>query len=175
MPAVLTIQAYPSGFRHVVTELIVTLGRPFMLFAPTSTLLDADCQGYLARAQSGFFPLDSTVLLNREGALCPVKTPGELFARFTPEPNEVDQEVAIKVMGIVSALDVGDPPTPLRVFRLYCVEGLSIAEAARKLDFSAATICRRLQAIRAATGKDPKDLRCLSPYLIRGEDQAADE
>jgi hypothetical protein len=174
VPAILTIQAYPSAFRHAVSELIVTLGRPFMLFAPTSMQLDADCLGYLTRAQSSFFPLDSTVLLSGEGCLCPVKAPGELFAQFTPEPKEADEEVARKVMGIVGALDVGDPPTPLRVFRLYCIEGMSIAQVAEKLDFSPATICRRLHSIRTATGTDPKNLRSLSPYLAGGEDQAAD-
>ena len=174
VPAVLTIQAYPSAFRRVVSELIVTLGRPFMLFAPTSMHLDADCLGYLTGAQSRLFPLDSTVLLNGEGRLYPAKSPGELFAQFTPQPKELDQDVARKVMGIVGTLDVGDPPTPLRVFRLYCIEGLNIAQVAEELAFSPATICRRLQTIRAATGADPKNLRRLSPYLTGAEDQASD-
>jgi hypothetical protein len=174
VPAVLTIQAYPGAFRGVVAELVAELGRPFMLFAPTSRHLDVPSLGYLTSARAAFFPLDSTVLLTGDGRLCPAKNPGELFAHFTPQPKEVDQDVARKVMGIVSALDVGDPPTPLRVFRLYCIEGLSIAQVAEELDFSPATICRRLQAIRAATGTDPKDLRRLSSYFTGSTDQVSD-
>jgi hypothetical protein len=145
-----------------------------MLFAPTSNHFDAHCLDLLSRVGAAFFPLDSTVMLADDGRLRPAKSPGELFAEFTPQPKEVDQDVARKVMGIVSTLDVGDPPTPLRVFRLYCIEGLSIAQVAEELDFSPATICRRLRAIRAATGTDPKDLRRLSSHLTGGEDRASD-
>ena len=174
VPAVLTIQAYPCAFRRVVSELVAELRTPFMLFAPTSSHLDVPSLGYLTGARAAFFPLDSTVLLTGDGRLCPAKSPGELFAQFTPQPKELDQDVARKVMGIVGTLDVGDPPTPLRVFRLYCIEGLNIAQVAEELAFSPATICRRLQTIRAATGAAPKNLRRLSPYLTGAEDQASD-
>jgi hypothetical protein len=174
VPAILTIQACPSAFFRVVPELAARLQRPFMLFAPTSNHFDAHCLDLLSRVGAAFFPLDSTVMLADDGRLRPAKSPGELFAEFTPQPKEVDQDVARKVMGIVSTLDVGDPPTPLRVFRLYCIEGLSIAQVAEELDFSPATICRRLRAIRAATGTDPKDLRRLSSHLTGGEDRASD-
>ncbi len=173
VPAILTIQAGPSAFCRVVPEIVAGLQGPFLLFAPTSNHLDGPCLQFLAGVRAGFFPLDATVLLAANGRLCPVKSPGELFARFMPQPREVDQDVACKVMGIVGKLDVGDPPTPLRVFRLYCIEGLSIAQVVAKVGYSEATICRRLQAIRAATGADPKNLRRLSPYLTGGAGQAA--
>ena len=175
VPAILTIQACRSAFLRVVPDLVARLQRPFMLFAPTRNHFDALSLDMLSRVRADFFPLDSTVLLADNGRLYPAEPPGELFAGFTPQPKEMDQDVARKVMGIVSTLDVGDPPTPLRVFRLYCIEGLNITQVAAELDFSPATICRRLQAIRAATGTDPKDLRRLSPHLTGGgEAQAGD-
>ncbi|MCX6926706.1 MAG: hypothetical protein NT154_26400 [Verrucomicrobia bacterium] len=98
VPAVLTIQAYPSAFRRVVSELVAELGRPFMLFAPTSNHLDLPSLGYLTGVRAGFFPLDSTVLLNGDGPLCPVKAPDELFAQFTPHSKPADGEVAFAAM-----------------------------------------------------------------------------
>ena len=110
VPAILTIQACPSGFCRVVAELVAGLQRPFILFAPTSNHLDGPCLQFLSSVHAAFFPLDSTVLLAADGRLCPAKSPGELFAQFTSRPKEVSQDVARKVMGIVSTLDVGDAP-----------------------------------------------------------------
>ena len=163
VPAVLTIHAYPCAFRRVVSELVAGLGRPFMLFAPTSNHLDVPCLSYLTGAGAAFFPLDSTVLLAGNGCLCPVKAPGELFAQFTPRPREVSEDRASVAMAFADTLDVGAPPTPLRVFRLYCGKGWSIPTVARELGVSNTTVFRRLEIIRAKTGKDPKDLRRISP------------
>src|ERR1017187_10300639 len=88
VPTVLTIQAYPCAFRRVLSEIVAELGTPFMLFAPTSSHLDVPSLGYLTGARAAFFPLDSTVLLTGDGGLCPAKSPGELFAQFTPQPKE---------------------------------------------------------------------------------------
>ena len=110
VPAILTIQACPSGFCRVVAELVAGLQRPFILFAPTSNHFDGPCLQFLSSVHAAFFPLDSTVLLAADGRLCPAKSPGELFAQFTSRPKEVSQDVARKVMGIVSTLDVGDVP-----------------------------------------------------------------
>ena len=163
VPAVLTIQACPSAFRRVVPELAAGLRGPFMLFAPTSSHLDAPCLEFLSGVRAAFFPLDSTVLLGDDGRLRAAKSPGELFAQFTPQPKAVNGDVASAAMAIVNTLDVGPAPTPVTVFRLYCSQGLSIPQAAKELGVSNATIFRRLQVIRAKTGKDPKDLRRISP------------
>ena len=57
--------------------------------------------------------------------------PGELFARFTPEPKfEPGEDVARQAFALVEQLDsdiASKPPTPMSVFRLYCMEGLSAA------------------------------------------------
>jgi hypothetical protein len=159
VPAILTIQFCPLGFRRVVSELVAELQKPFLLFAPTSHHFDAPCQKYLTSVRAGFFPLDATVWLDEEGGLRSARPPGEIFAPFTPQPKEADQEVASKAMAIVRTLDVGAPPTPVTVFHWYCGEGLSIPQVARKLGVSTATIWRRLHIIRAKTGIDPKDFR----------------
>jgi hypothetical protein len=169
VPAVLTIQSCPCAFRRVVPELVAGLRRPFMLFAPTSNHLDAPCLEFLSGVRAAFFPLDSTVRLDGNGRLFPVKAPGELFAQFTPHPREVSGDVASAAMAIADTLDVGVPPTPLRVFRLYCGKALGIPEVARELGVSNATVFRRLEIIRANTGKDPKDLRRISSDASESE------
>jgi hypothetical protein len=145
---------------------VARLHAPFILLAPTSGHFDAPCQELLAHARAAFFPLETTVHLADNGRLRAVNPPGELFAQFTPQPKQADQDVAAKAMAIVSTLDVGLPPSPVTVFRLYCGEGLSIPQVARQLRVSSATICRRLQLIRARTGTDPKNLRRLAPGSI---------
>jgi hypothetical protein len=170
-PALLTIQVCSAAFRRVVPELAAGLRRPFMLFAPTSNHLDAPCLELLSGIGAAFFPLDSTVGLGNDGRLRPTRPPGELFAQFTPQPGALDQDVASRAMAIVNKLDVGAPPSPVTVFRLYCSEGLSIPQVARKLHVSNATICRRLQLIRARTGTDPKNLRRMSPGPTGIQDQ----
>jgi hypothetical protein len=159
VPAILTIQVCPTAFRRVVAELATRVNGPFLLFAPTSHHVDAPCLEMLARVRAGFFPLETTVLVDADGRLRPVRPPGVLFARFTPQPKELDQDAAGGAMAIINTLDTGTPPTPLTVFRLYCGEGHSIPEIARKLGVGTTTIARRLEVIRTRTGCDPKDLR----------------
>ena len=177
VPAVLTIQAYPCAFRRVVSELVAQLGRPFMLFAPTSNHLDVPSLGYLTGARAAFFPLDSTVLLTRDGRLGPVKPPGELFARFTPQPKDTDEEVARRAFALVRTLDSErpmKPPTLLTVFRLYCMEEMSAAEIGGRFGCSKATVISRLNSIRQRTGADPENLRRLCVWLDKATEDASD-
>jgi len=126
----------------------------------------------------GFFPLDANVRFNERGALHSVKTPGELFARFTPAPKEeLDEDVARRAFALVQQLDSGatnKAPTTLTVFRLYCMEELSAAQIARKYRCSKATIISRLNCIRAKTGVDPANLRRLSAHLGKMEADLTD-
>jgi predicted DNA-binding protein (UPF0251 family) len=170
VPALLTIQTDPFVFRAVIAELAVRLHRPFILFAPTSDHLNADCQELLAHAHAGFFPIDSTLTLTEHGALQPSKLPGELFAQFTPQPKEIDQDIATRVIALVTQFD----SQTLTVFRLYCIEAMSAAQAARRLRCSKTTVIRRLDEICRKTGVHPKDLRMLSPHLDRIKDALSD-
>jgi hypothetical protein len=177
VPTVLTIQAYACAFRRVLSEIVAELGTPFMLFAPTSSHLDVPSLGYLTGARAAFFPLDSTVLLTGDGGLCPAKSPGELFAQFTPQPKETDEEVARRAFALVRTLDSErpmKPPTLLTVFRLYCMEEMSAAEIGRRFRCSKATVISRLNLIRQRTGADPENLRRLCVWLDQIAEDASD-
>jgi hypothetical protein len=177
VPAVLTIQVCRTAFRRVVAELVTRLQGPFILLAPTSAHFDAPCQELLAYARAAFFPLETTVFLDRNGFLRPVKRPGELFAQFTPPPRDTEREVAHRAFELVRALDSErplKPPTLLTVFRLYCLEELSTAAIASRLDCSKATVISRLHLIRKQTGADPLNLRRVCVWLDQVAEGASD-
>jgi len=170
VPAILTIQTDPELFRRVVADLVATLNQPFILLAPTATHLDAHCQQLLARVRAAFFALESHLILTPSGTLQPRAPPGELFARFTPQPKEPDEDVARRAFALVQQFD----PETLAVFRLYCVDALSAAETAAKCHSSKSTVIRRLKLIHAKTGISPIHLRQLSPHIAKIEDQIND-
>jgi hypothetical protein len=164
VPVILTIQTDHAWFRGALLELIARLRGKFILLAPTSRHFDAVCQELVENAGAGFFPLEGNVRLLSGGLLQSVKTPGELFARFTPDPkSEPGEDVARQAFALIEQLE-GDsgskPPTPMSVFRLYCKEGLSAAKIARKLRCSKPTVLRRLKLIERRTGVPAQKLRC---------------
>jgi hypothetical protein len=177
VPAVLTIQCCRTAFRRVVAELVTRLQGPFILLAPTSDHFDAPCQELLAYARAAFFPLETTVFLDRNGFLRPVKRPGELFAPFTPQPGETEKEVARRAFELVRTLDSErplKPPSLLTVFRLYCLQELSAAAIASRFDCSKATVISRLNLIRQQTGAEPLNLRRVCVWLDRVAEGASD-
>jgi hypothetical protein len=168
VPVILTIQSQRGFFYSVITELIARLRQKFILLAPTVKHFDANCQELLANANATFFPLDSNVSLNQNGNLHSVKSGGELFAKFTPQPKELDRSVAERAFILVQQLDSSGPQTPpslVTVFRLYCIEEMSAEAIARKCRCSKAAIVRRLLKIREVTNADPRDLRRISNHL----------
>ena len=170
VPVFLTIQTEPEDLRWAIAELVARLQNPFILLAPTATHFNANCCELLTHVKAGFFALDSIVLLTDHATLRPIKPPGKLFAQFNPQPNDsIPEDAARKVMAIVRKLDFGSPPTPLAVFRRYCLECLTLAEIAWEFKCSPPTVSRRLKDIRKATGKTPAELRALSFYF-EGED-----
>lgn len=177
VPAILTIQVCRATFRRVVAELVARLQGPFILLAPTSGHFDAPCQELLAHARAGFFPLETTVLLGENGRLRPVKPPGELFAQFTPQPRETDEEVARRAFALVRALDTErpmKPPTLLTVFRLYCMGEMSAAAIGQRFGCSKAAVLSRLNLIRERTGARPENLRRLCVWLDKIAEGASD-
>src|ERR1043166_9944161 len=84
-----------SNLPSPICQLSTRLRRAYILFSPTTENLNATSQEFLASAGAGFFALESTVRLTDSGALLALKTPGELFAKFSPEPaGEGGEEVA---------------------------------------------------------------------------------
>ena len=171
VPVILTIQTQPERFRAVLAELGNRLRRRFILLAPTPDLLDAVGQELLANAGAGFFALTTHVHFTAHGGLQPVRTPGELFAAFTPQPAAaLEEDTARRAFALAEQLGAN----ALKVFRLYCIEGLSAAQAARLARCSRSAFYRRLELIRARTGMEPAQLRKLSPQLAQIEADLAD-
>jgi len=170
VPVILTIQNEPRDFLFVTGQLAARLRQKFILLAPTSRLVTAAAQEILANTGAAFFPLETTVTLTPNGTLHAIKTPGDLFAKFTPQPKELDEDVARRAFALVQQLDADS----LAVFRFYCVEGMSAAQAARKCSCSKATVYRRLETIRAKTGIHPHEFRRLSSHFSRIEEQISD-
>lgn len=197
IPVILTVQSEPSGLRPVIRELAARLRQPFILLAPTARHLDATGKELLAHAGAGFFDLEShitfqstmgsTALVSEPddaaeematGILRAIRSPADLFGRFTPQPAEpVEEDVARRAFALVQQLDSDESiqaPTVLTVFRLYCMEDKSISQIAQKFRCSKATVFRRLELIRAKTGMDPRDLRKYSAHLEHIEEDIAD-
>ena len=178
VPVILTIQTERHVFRRVISELALRLQKPFILFAPTSDHVDAGCHQLLSLARAGFFALDNHVRVTPQGALQPAKTPGAMFTAFTPQPKEsLGEDTTRKAFALVKALDANQSmrlPSPATVFSLYCMQGLSVIEMARKCHCCRGTILNRLAFIHKKTGIDPLQLRALSSQFDMIEDHAAD-
>jgi hypothetical protein len=177
VPAVLTIQAQKAVFRRAVAELAAQLRQPFILFAPTSDFLDAPARAILQNYGAEFFPLNTTVVLTENGTLQPTRPPGELFARFTPQPKEIESDAATRAFALVERLDTEKPlphPSLLTVFRLYCMKELSSVRIARDCKCNKSTVVRRLALLRRRIGVDPRELRRFSPQLAKLEDSLRD-
>ncbi len=178
VPAVLTLQHDRHVFHRALAELALRLQTPFILFAPTGNHVDVAGYELLAHARAAFFALSSHALLSAQGTLQPSKPPGEMFARFTPQPDDSSAEgTTRKAFALVKALDarrIIKRPSPGTVFSYYCIEGLSVAEVARKCRCSRGTIRNRLEFIRQKTGADPVRVRRLSAHYESLEDQTAD-
>jgi hypothetical protein len=178
VPAILTIQVQHSVFRRAVAELAAILRAPFILFAPTSDFLDAPAQSILNNHGAGFFALDTHTILTEQGTLQSVRPPGELFARFTPQPKEIESDVATRAMALVCKLDTEKPlphPSLMTVFRLYCMEERSSVRIARDCECDKSTVVRRLALLRRRIGVDPRDLRRFSPQLAKLEQSLRDD
>jgi len=178
VPAFLTIQWDEREFRHVVASLVARQQGPFILFAPTSTHMDATSQSYLANAGAEFFSLETHLNLTEHGTFQPTKAPGEIFARFRPDPKEeMDEDEARRIFAIIEKLEAESrrkAPSALTVFRIYCMEEMSAQEVSRKCHCSKATIINRLNLIHAGTGVHPKELRRLSMHFAKIEDDITD-
>ena len=58
---------------------------------------------------AAFFALDSHVVLTEHGTLRSIRSPGELFAQFTPQPKELEVDVAARSFALVRKLDTEKP------------------------------------------------------------------
>jgi hypothetical protein len=175
VPVILTIQSDADAFRHAISELSLRLQTPFILLSPTKTHLNAAAQQLLVLARAGFFSLESTVMVTERATIHALRSPGELFSKFTPQPQQFDEDSARRAFALVEQLDSrGKPPSALTVFRLYCVQEMSIPQIARKCRCSVGTVGNRLAHIRRKTGVAPQALRRISIHMSHLEEEFAD-
>jgi hypothetical protein len=176
VPVILTIQTERHQLHFVISDLIASLHQRFILLAPTSQNLDAHSQERLINANAAFFPFETTVILTQNATLQPTKPPGELFAKFTAE-EKLPEDAALRAFAVLKSLDTNEAirKAPVfKVFRLYCMENLSVAQAAKKLKCSKATIINRLRVIGQKTGTDPENLRAFSAQFTSIEQSLSD-
>jgi hypothetical protein len=173
VPVILTIQHERGWFRSVLLELLARLRQRFILLAPTAKNMDAVSQELLASSGAGFFSLDGNVALTDDGLLrLRGAGPGKLFAKFTRQPGDSDEEVALRAFALVQQLDAEGarkPPTVLSVFRMYCVDGFSVTTIARKCDTSRMTVRARLKLVETKTGMNIDQLRKISAHFEQAE------
>ena len=178
VPAILTIQHDAGQFRQALEGLVARLRQPFILLAPTAQHLGATSQEMLAGVKAGFFGLDSHVRFGAGGRLQSVRAPGELFGRFAPEASEALEEGAARgAFALVRALDAEQPARKASlytVFRLYCVEGLTVEQVARQCRCARSLVFLRLRALRRKLGTEPRHLRQYSGYFERIEESLTD-
>ncbi len=85
----------------------------------------------------------------------------------------MSEDVARSAFALLVKLDAEGKhksPAPLAVFRLYCVDGYSAEQVARKCRCGKATVIRRLQFIEAQTGVKAERFRAMSGHLQRMDD-----
>jgi len=176
--AILTIQSDRQQFRHVVAALAARLRDKFILLAPTANHLDTTSAEYLKNVGAQLFALDSHVVLTASGTIQPRSSPGEMFAKFRPEPKDAVEENDVRrVFAIMQQLESQSrrkPPSVLTVFGYYCRAALSVREIALRCHCSSTTIIERLNVIQKKTGLSPAALRALSPHIDKIRDQISD-
>jgi hypothetical protein len=178
VPAFLTIQWDEREFPHVVASLVADQKKPFILLAPTSTHMDATSQRYLASVGAELFSLETNLTLTEHGTFQPRSLPGEIFARFRPEPKEaLPEDVLRRAVAVLYQLDPQSRrkhPSVLTVFRLYCREELSVRAISRRCHCALGTVMERLKVIEAKTGIAPENLRRVSRQIEKIEEELTD-
>ena len=85
----------------------------------------------------------------------------------------VDLNVAQAAFALMVKLDATGKqkaPTPLTIFRHYCIEGLSAEQVSSKCRCSKGTVMGRLRLIDRVTRKKPESFRAISDHLQRLDD-----
>lgn len=166
LPVLLTVQSSTSEFLHALTALLGRLDQPFILLSPTTQFFTAGGRELLQSVGAACFGLDALLDFAEDGSFTRLINPADLFAQlppaFEPAPDETSN---LRAFGLIEKLSAGNrakSPTVLAVFRLYCVQELSIPQIARKCRCSLGTVANRLRLIRLKTGIDPIDLRKFS-------------
>lgn len=93
-------------------------------------------------------------------------------ARGDARPT-VSEEVARSAFALLQKLELDAPlkaPSVLTVFRLYCVDGFSADQVARKCRCAKGTVMSRLRFIETVTKTKPEQFRAMSGHLQQVDD-----
>jgi hypothetical protein len=94
-------------------------------------------------------------------------------ARGDARPT-VSEDVARSAFALLQKLELDAPlkaPSVLAVFRLYCVDGFSADQVARKCRCAKGTVMSRLRFIEERTGVPPEQFRAMSGHLQQVDDE----
>lgn len=170
VPVILTIQQERHEFREVVAELAARWRDGFILFVPTSRLVDGRVLELLAHAQARFFDLESHVVLLPTGGLHASKPAGQLFARFVTNRDEMAGEnEARRVFATLQKLrstSAGIKAPLYEVFMAVIVDGLSQREAARKCGCSLGLISARVEELEREFKRNVSELQAMAVAFV---------
>jgi hypothetical protein len=89
------------------------------------------------------------------------------------ETEPVSEDVARSAFALLQKLELDAPlkaPSVLTVFRLYCVDGFSADQVARKCRCAKGTVMSRLRFIETVTKTKPEQFRAMSGHLQQVDD-----
>lgn len=98
------------------------------------------------------------------------ETKAEIAREDTRPTSAVVAQAAFALMVKLDARGKQKAPTPLTVFRHYCIEGISAEQTATKCRCSKGTVMGRLRLIERVTRKKPESFRAMSDHLQRLDD-----
>jgi hypothetical protein len=174
VPVFLTIQSEPADLRAAINELGVRHQDPFILLVPTAAHLKFACRELLTHRKADFLPLETNVLLTDDGGFRAARPPGELLARFNPQPDKDAQQIAISAVALVHCLEgikTNTPPTVLQVFERRYLDQHSKARIAKDFDCSPGTVRNRLRAIKRTLGDKYRGMERYVPLFREAIEQ----
>jgi len=178
LPVVMALEGGAMEFRQTVTDIFLRLREHFILLAPSGRFMDVTCHGMLKAAKAGFYDLDSLLALEADGRLRSLRHAPELFSAHLPEREEpATDDEARQLFALLKELDAANTvrKAPVsQVFRLYCLEGLSRAEVAKRCGCVESLVTLRLHEIERKLGRKPAALRELSPEFERIEESLSE-
>ncbi len=94
-------------------------------------------------------------------------------------PSPLDNELATRLAAfqILDRLDsirLSKPPTLLTIFRLYCVQRMTVAQVARRCRCSVGTVSNRLHLMQTKIGIHPSAIKN-APRPMPDESKAAEQ
>ncbi len=178
VPVVMVLPTGAAEFRDCVNRVFSQLREHFILLAPTGRFMEACCHGLLKTAKAGFFDLDSVLALDPDGRWRSLRDTARLFSVHLPQRGEpASDDEARRLFALLKELDAANTvrKAPVsQVFRLYCLEGLSRAEVAKRCGCVESLVTLRLHEIERKLGRKPAELRELSPEFECIEESLSD-